>query len=214
MTAWHHVIRLENQPMRHSVRLWLLTLCLFAVSTPWIDRARGQSDLALSQRQAAVAQRYQKLEELLLRLADVEASENPDRAALLRRAARQSRDQFVLEKLRIASQSLETQEFQKAVENQETAEKELSAILRLLLSEDRSKRIRDEKERYRKLIKDLKRNLNNQRSTRARTENGADLDKVQEEQKSVTERSEELKKALSDDDPSDVESDSDEASAR
>ncbi len=204
--------------MRRSVGLWVLTLCLFAVATPSIDRAvaqgdiGAQGDLALSQRQAAVAERYQKLEELLLRLADVESSENPERAALLRRAARQSRDQFVLEKLRIASQSLETEEFQKAVENQETAEKELSAILRLLLSEDRSKRIRDEKERYRKLIKDLKRNLNNQRSTRARTENGADLDEVQKEQQSVTERSEELRKALSDEDASEADSDSDESS--
>lgn len=163
---------------------------------------------ALSQRQAGVTERYQKLEELLLRLADMEAAENPERAALLKRAARQSRDKFVLEKMRTATESLKTEEFQKAVESQESAEEELGALLTLLMSEDRSKRIRDEKERYRKLIRDLKRNLNNQRSARARTENDADIEDVKNEQKSVTERSEELKERLSDEnqkgsDPSD-----------
>ncbi len=156
----------------------------------------------LSQRQAGVADRYQRLEELLLRLADVESSENPERSALLRRAARQSRDKFVLEKLRGASESLRTQEFQKAVTNQELASQELQSLLKLLLSEDRSKRIRDEKQRIAKLIKDLKRNLNSQRGTRARTENGADLEDVQREQKAVTQRSQELKDQLSDENES------------
>ena len=153
-------------------------------------------NVELSQRQAGISQRYQKLEELLLRLADMEAAENPERAALLRRAARQSRDKFILQKLKTATESLKTEEFQQAVENQESAGKELGALLTLLLSEDRSKRIRDEKQRYQKLIKDLKRNLNNQRSTRARTENEADLEDVKQEQKSVTQRSAELKDRL------------------
>ena len=142
----------------------LLRACSLVLVLLYAGASPAQDDVTLSMRQSGVAQRYQKLEELLLRLADVEADENPERSALLRRAARQSRDQFILEKLRTASQSLETQEFQKAVDNQEAAKKDLDAILTLLLSEDRSKRIRDEKERYQNLIKDLKRNLNNQRS--------------------------------------------------
>jgi hypothetical protein len=167
---------------------------LLALST----RVMADTD-ALAKQQGSVAERYQRLEELLLRLADVEAAENPERSALLRRAARQSRDKFVLERLRTASESLRNQEFQKAVDNQDGAQAELTSLLKLLMSEDRSKRIRDEKERYAKLIKDLKRNLNNQRSARARTENGADLKRVQKEQKDVTERSRELNQRLEDD---------------
>ncbi len=83
----------------------------------------------MSQRQTGVADRYQRLEELLLRLADVESAENPERSALLRRAARQSRDKFVLEKLRGASESLRTQEFQKAVTNQELAEPRTAVVV-------------------------------------------------------------------------------------
>jgi hypothetical protein len=177
-----------------TTRWFRLLAMLLLVLTPTTALA---DHTALSQRQAGVSDRYQQLEELLLRLADMEVAENPERAALLRRAARQSRDKFVLEKLRTATESIQTEEYQKAVESQESAGEELGALLTLLMSEDRSKRIRDEKERYRKLIKDLKRNLNNQRSARARTENDADIEEVKKEQKSVTERSKELKDRLS-----------------
>ena len=172
---------------------------LFVIASWFVISVAVRADTSdLTKRQNGVADRYQRLEELLLRLAEMEASENPERAALLRRAAKQSSDQFVLSKLRAASESLENQEFQKAVDNQGGAKEELDALLKLLMSEDRSKRIRKEKERYAKLIKDLKRNLNNQRSTRARTENGADMKQVEKEQGDVTDRSEELRKRLSD----------------
>ena len=172
-------------------------LCVLA----WAAVAVADNE-KLAEKQSSVAERYQRLEELLLRLSDVEAAENPQRAALLRRAARQSRDKFVLERLRGASESLKNQEFQKAVDSQGAAQTELASLLKLLMSEDRSKRIRDEKERYAKLMKDLKRNLNNQRSARARTENGADLKRVKKEQGDVTERSKELSQRLSEDDES------------
>ena len=153
----------------------------------------------LGNRQASVAERFQKLQDLLLRLAEMEAAENPERAALLRRAARQSSDQFILEKLKTASESLETEEFQKAVENQEAATKELGSLLTLLMSEDRSERIRAEKDRVQQMVKDLKRTLNNQRSVRARTENGVDLEQLKSEQKSVTERGDALKNRMRED---------------
>ncbi|HBV62872.1 MAG TPA: hypothetical protein DEF45_07610, partial [Rhodopirellula sp.] len=185
--------------MKSKLLLIALTSLLFTFgNTTQHQSATADDSKSLAAKQQSVTKRYERLEELLLRLAEVEATENPERSALLRRAAKQSRDKFVLEKLKLASASLKTQEFQKAVENQEAATKELGDLLKLLLSEDRSKRIRDEKERYTKLIKDLKRNLNNQRSARARTENGADLKEVQGEQKSVTDRSEELKNQLQD----------------
>jgi hypothetical protein len=188
--------RLARTTEHLLIALTLLASILNQTVQPQTVYADGIESLAAKQQ--SVTKRYEQLEELLLRLAEVESTENPERSALLRRAAKQSRDKFVLEKLKLASTSLKTQEFQKAVENQEAATKELGELLKLLLSEDRSKRIRDEKERYTKLIKDLKRNLNNQRSARARTENGADLKEVQGEQKSVTDRSEELKDRLQD----------------
>ena len=155
-------------------------------------------EITLVDRQAVVAGRFLKLEELLLRLADMESAENPDRAALLRRTAKQSRDKFVHASMDAAAKALSSEQYREAVEKQESAFSELKLILKLLQSEDRSKRIRDEKERFSKLIQKLKKNLNNQRSTRARTENGADLKEVEKKQKEITKESEELAKELSD----------------
>ncbi|QDT12988.1 hypothetical protein [Stieleria marina] len=171
---------------------------LFLAGLSFFPAPAVADEATLIQKQTAVASRYQRLEELLLRLADVEAAENPERSALLRRAARQSRDKFVLEKLRKASQSLRSQKYQDAVDNQGAAAQDLQAILKLLMSEDRSKRIRDEKDRIAKMIKDLKRIERAQRSTRARTENGADLKEVEAEQKSIADRSKDVKKEISD----------------
>ena len=81
----------------HIIRAGLMA-CLFGLSIGSASQSADNSPL--SQRQQGITQRYQKLEELLLRLADMEATENPERAALLRRAARQSRDKFILQKLK------------------------------------------------------------------------------------------------------------------
>ncbi len=157
----------------------------------------------LPERQTGVASRYERLEELLLRLAEMEAAENPERAALLRRAARQSRDQFVLSQLRDATDALKNQRFQEAVDKQKGAADGLQGLLQLLMSEDRSKRIRDEKQRVANLIKDLKRVERAERSTRARNENDADLKEVQAEQEAITKRSEALQAELSEKDAED-----------
>ena len=175
--------------------LALVTVGVLSLLSPADCRVKADES-PLIQRQASVAERYQKLEELLLRLADVEAAENPDRSALLKRAVSQSRDKFVLEKLRGAAESLRGQKYQAAVDNQDSAKSELLAILKLLMSEDRSKRIRDERERVAKMIKDLKRIERAQRSTRARTENGAEFDELESEQKSIAERSETLRSEI------------------
>ncbi|WP_233148660.1 hypothetical protein [Rhodopirellula sp. MGV] len=185
-----------SQPNRFpGVTLWCAILFVWGIlvggSTAWAQ----QTDLA--SRQNGVADRYQRLEELLLRLADVEAAENPERAALLRRAAKESREKFVLQQLRTASDSLRNEKYSDAINNQDTATKGLGEILKLLTSEDRANRIRDEKERVAQMIKDLKRIERSQRSTRARTENGADMQQLGKEQKSLRDRGEDLQREMS-----------------
>ena len=175
--------------------LALLLCLLISLFSPSPIRAQDNN---LSDRQSGVAQRYERLEELLLRLAEMESTENPERAALLRRAAKQSSEQLVLNKLKTASEALREAKFQEAVEKQKEGATGLSNLLKLLMSEDRSKRIRDEKKRIANLIKNLKRVERSERSTRARTENGADLKDVQAEQESLIQRSEELKRELRD----------------
>lgn len=166
------------------------------------DQPEAGSPLAEQQQQ--VAQRYRRLEELLLRLADVEAEENAERAALLRQAAKQSREMFVLEKLNNAGQSLRSAQFQNALQNQASAKEGLDRLLTLLLSEDRPRRIRDEKDRVDKMIKELKLVERLQRSTRARTENGLDLDALGEEQQRIAQRAEKVRESMRDDEGEDA----------
>ncbi len=165
----------------------------------WVPSSSAQEPdgtTALADRQGQVTDRYRKLEELLLRLADVEADENPERAALLRRAAKQSRETFVVDKLNAAGTSLRGQQFAKAIDSQVSARESLDKLLTLLLSEDRPQRIRDEKKRIANMIKELKVVERLQRSTRARTENGAEIREVADEQSSIAERSKKVSDEL------------------
>lgn len=178
-------------------------LALSATATQTSAQSSAQSSTneevtTLASRQSSVATRYERLEELLLRLADMEASENPERSALLRRVAKQSRERFVLEKLRGAGEMIGDGQLSKAMTDQKSATGELQSILKLLMSEDRSSRIRDEKKRISELIKQLRLTERNERSVRARTENGVEMSEVENEQQAIAERAEELRKELDD----------------
>lgn len=195
----------------------VLVVCIIAKPS-FAQSSTGDEVTTLASRQSSVATRYERLEELLLRLADMEASENPERSALLRRVAKQSRERFVLEKLRGAGKMIGDGQLSKAMTDQKSATEELQSILKLLMSEDRSSRIRDEKKRISELIKQLRLTERNERSVRARTENGVEMSEVEKEQKAIAERAEELRKELeeeSDDaDGESSESDSSESEAQ
>ena len=197
--TWCRSLRTDDWPR------WVLIVCgIIAIgsSSPYRSAAQdaapnGPPTVTLDERQQSLMKRHQRLEELLLRLAEVEAAENPERAALLRQAAGQSRDKFIANLMKTAGESIRSGQYKRAIDSQTDVAGELKLLLELLQSEDRSSRIRDEKQRYQKLMADLKRNLNNQRSTRAKTESGQDLKQAAEQQKSVTRRSESLKEKLS-----------------
>ena len=187
-------------------KIFVVLLAVLSWGTcPGLLRAE-ENELADQQQQ--VAERYRRLEELLLRLADVEADENAERAALLRRAAKQSRDLFVLDRLNTASQSLRSQQFKNAIDSQNSAKEGLERMLTLLLSEDRPQRIRDEKERVGKMIQELKLVERLQKSTRARTENGMALEAISDEQQQIGDRAEKVRETLSEDADADFGDDS------
>ncbi|MCM2369333.1 coiled-coil domain-containing protein [Aporhodopirellula aestuarii] len=188
---------------------WLNLLGTTAAAQP--SDAATETD-PLVARQTSVAARYARLEELLLRLADVESRENPERAALLKRVAKQSRERFVLEKLRDAGELIASGQLSKALEGQKSATSELEGLLKLLLSEDRSSRIRDEKKRISEIIKQLRLTERNERSVRARTENGVELDEVLKDQEEISKRAEQLKDELQGDEDQDSDDESGEDS--
>ncbi len=156
----------------------------------------GQAESTLTQRQTQLGERFERFETLLLRLADVEAAENPERAALLRRASRQARDAFILEKIKEATKAIDQGRYAQALKDQKVTQDSLSTLLQLLQSEDRQERIRQEKERIRQLINDLKRLERAQKSARGQTESGNDGEQAKAQQKDVEQRAKELAERL------------------
>jgi len=180
----------------------LLLAAFLACPAAWVvgqSPGEGQATASgevLPQQQAALAQRYEQLEQILLKLADVSASSDPQRAALLRQAARQGRDGAIHRKLLDAVAALDAEQLQAAIDHQSSAQASLEALLKLLQSEARSDRNRQEQERLRNLLRDLQRLERAQRAAQARTEAGGELGEVREEQADVTARTEELRQRV------------------
>ncbi|HAY82778.1 MAG TPA: hypothetical protein DCY79_23460, partial [Planctomycetaceae bacterium] len=146
----------------------------------------------LTLKQSQLADKYQKLEDLIFNMADFEARENPQRAALLKEAYRQSKDRLTLSALNSVVESLERNSLKKAVETQETVKGDLSALLELLMSENRSDRLKSKSQRLKEYIKELKRLQRMQASNRGRTEGGADMKDLSENQGRIEGRTREL----------------------
>ncbi len=101
----------------------------------------------LSTQQQQVLDRFSELEKKLLRMAELTAATDPHRAALLRKAVAQSKQQGIEAQLAQLVELLGQERLAPAVKNQAAVEQDLNRLLQLLLSEDRSKRLQSEKER-------------------------------------------------------------------
>ncbi len=143
-------------------------------------------ELAKDQDQLAV--KYQRLEDLLFKMADFEATTNPRRAALLRQAYKQSKDRLTHTQLASIVQLLKNRQLKRAMDGQQTAQQDLEALLELLQSENRSDRLKTETQKIQDIIKELKRLERLQRSVRGRTEGGADPKQLSKSQQQVADR--------------------------
>ncbi len=141
----------------------------------------------LSLQQQAIADKYQHLEEVLLRMAELTASTDPRRAALLRRAVAQSKERLVGVQFETLVELLGKDQLSRAVENQESLDVDLRALLELLLSEDRSRRLESEKARVRGYLKEVNRIIKQQKSIQGRTPSAGDPGRLAEEQGSLSE---------------------------
>ncbi|MCH2130338.1 MAG: hypothetical protein MK179_14430 [Pirellulaceae bacterium] len=150
----------------------------------------SESTLALQQEQ--IANKYDRLEALLLRMADVDAATHPRRAAVLRRAVAQCNERHLRHQLDILIGLLTDDDLDRAVDRQKNVQQDLRALLDLLLKEDRSRRLQDEQARMRAYIKEIERLLRRQRGLQARTEGGDSTDVLAEQQAQLSQRTGDL----------------------
>ena len=138
--------------------------------------------------QSQIADKYAKLEQILIRRAELESATNPQRAALLKQAVRESANRSTRRQLQEIVRLLEQEQLKDALDQQETVHTDLQALLKLLLTEDRADRLKGEQQRIKDYIKEVERLQRLQGSTRARTEGATDPQKLSGEQEKIAER--------------------------
>ena len=193
--------------IRFSSNRWLLIIagCLVALIG---SVARAQSSDAkpgeaaenpLANGQSQLAIRFKKLEGVLLRSAEVEALSNPARAALMQQAAALAKQVQLSDALARAARSLEQKQYSQAIEDQKTSLENLNKILDLLQSENRTDRVREQRDQIRRTIEETERLLRLQSSLRGRTEGGSQTEKAASDQQKLAEKAAQIAQDLNPD---------------
>lgn len=151
-------------------------------------------ELALEE--SKIADKYARLEQVMLKMADLEEGTNPRRAALLRRAVEQSKEKLTKTELESVVKLLNQKQLKRAVDGQSAVQSDLKALLELLMSEDRGDRLKSEQARIKEYIKDLEKMIRIQKALQAKTEGDANAKGLSKEQGDLAQRAEELAKKI------------------
>lgn len=156
--------------------------------------ATNTNPLATDQEQ--VAKRYRKLEDLLLRSAELESANNPSRSALLQQAAQLGKQAQIADLLERAAKSLDRKQFSQAIEDQKISRDNLKRLLDLLQSENRHDRVREQRDEVRRWIEETDRLLRLQISQRGRTEGGQATEQAAQDQGKLADKASDIVKQL------------------
>ena len=151
--------------------IWLIASAPFAnaFQDAPTQPAADQEASPLADEQTGLAKQFGDLENLLLKLSEIEADSNPVRASILQRASKLGKESSLQSRLKDAAKALENKQFSRAIEEQEATKASLEQLLTLLLSEDRDDRVREEKKKIEEMIKEIQRLNRLQKSLRQRT---------------------------------------------
>jgi hypothetical protein len=147
---------------------------------------------SLAEIESRLADRYERLETLVERLAELSRSTQPRRATLLRQLITQSRDRDVAGQFEKVVAALEQESFSSAIDGQTTLETELNKLLELLLQEDRDRQIDSERKRIGRYLQEVNRLIRLQRGVKARTDGGDEAKELAKDQKQVGDKTKEL----------------------
>jgi len=148
--------------------------------------AASADKLALEEQR--IADKYKHLEEVMLQMAELSAQTDSRRAALLKKAIAQSKDQLIAVRIERLIEFLEKDQLSRAIENQTQLDQELRGLLEMLLSENRSKRIQSEKTRIREYLKRLGNILKQEKDVQARTADRDDVKLLAGQQGKIAEK--------------------------
>ena len=154
------------------------------------DKSAANSTSAdkLALEEQRIADKYKHLEEVMLQMAELSAQTDPRRAALLKKALAQSKEQLIGVRIERLIEFLEKDQLSRAVENQTELDQELRSLLEMLLSENRAKRIQSEKARIREYLKRIGNILKQEKDVQARTIDRDDPNLLAGEQGKIAEK--------------------------
>lgn len=137
-------------------------------------------ELSLAEEQ--IRAKYQRFEQVLLRMSELTAASDPRRAALLRKAVGQSKEKLIGLQLERLVEVLKQERLANAVAQQTELEQDLAGLLELLLTEQRSQKLKDERERVKEQIRLLNELINKQQQLQAQTAGNADAKRLADAQ--------------------------------
>ncbi len=164
------------------------TACQVLAQNPTPDnRLRQPSVPALADQESRIAERFNRLELLAGRLAELSRSTQPRRARLLRELVSQSRDQDIAGRFELIVSALQEERLANAADAQGKLRVDLQQLLELLLQEDRDRQIESERKRIKKYLAELKKLIRLQRGIKARTDGGDQSEQLTKDQQRVAE---------------------------
>jgi hypothetical protein len=152
------------------------------------EKAADDSTDKLALEQLRVADRFKHLEDVLLRMAELSGSSDPRRAALLKKAVGQSKEQLIDIQFERLVELLQKDQLSRAIENQQELDQDLRALLELLLSENRAQQIETQKKLYQEYLKRINAIIKEQKTLQGRTAGGEKTDRLSGEQGKLAEK--------------------------
>ena len=146
----------------------------------------------LSVRQALLADRYERLEMVAARLAELSAGTDPQRARRLREAIALSREHDMALRFEETVRLLEAERLASAVRNQGALQGELQQLLDLLLKDNRQTDIESEQRRIRRYLREIGKLIRWQKGIRARTEADDQFEALQRDQAEAARQTDQL----------------------
>ncbi|MDR3109211.1 MAG: hypothetical protein LBU65_05930, partial [Planctomycetaceae bacterium] len=132
-----------------------------------------------------LAANYSQLENILLRMAEIDAATNPKRSALLKKVLAESKERLMNMRFSEIIDILEKQRLTDAINEQTELTLDLKDLLRLLESENRAQRRDEEKERIAKLLKEINDLIHREKSLKGRTQQAEQMSPLEPEQRNI-----------------------------
>ncbi len=146
----------------------------------------------LARREAQLARQYADLERSFLRLADVLATSDPRRAAVLRNAFDKARERELGDRLSQIVTLLEAGQLLKAGATQEGAVEQFRGLLMLLEEDGGDRSLADTKQQVRAFLSRVTKLIARQRDIEGSTEAGVDSDELADRQRKAADETAEL----------------------